>query len=65
MVNLSKKKIQEIFDAHSLGAVKTKRIIQEGGVSNPAYIINDEIVLRIKKIQKSSSLRRRNFFLIC
>jgi len=60
MVNLSKKKIQEIFDAHSLGTVRTKKILQEG-VSNPAYIINDEIVLRIKKDSREFKFEKEKF----
>jgi len=60
MVSLSKKKIQEIFEAHSLGIVKTKRILQEG-VSNPAYIINDKVVLRIKKDSRDFKFEKEKF----
>lgn len=48
MVKLSKKYIQKIFDANSLGIVKTKRLLKEG-VSNPAYIVNGNTILRIKR----------------
>ena len=48
MVRISKKTIQKIFYSHSLGEVKTKRIISQG-TNNLIYIINDEIILRIKK----------------
>ena len=60
MVSLSKKKIQEMFDAHSLGTVRTKRILQEG-VSNPAYIINNGIVLRIKKDSRDFKFEKEKF----
>jgi len=60
MVSLSKKKIQEIFDAHSLGNVKTKRILVEG-VSNPAYIINDKVVLRVKKDSRDFKFEKEKF----
>jgi len=60
MVSLSKKIIQEIFDAHSLGNVKTKRILVEG-VSNPAYIINDEVVLRVKKDSREFKFEKEKF----
>lgn len=60
MASLSKKEIQEIFDAHSLGRVKTKKILQEG-VSNPAYLINDKIVLRIKKDSRDFKFEKEKF----
>ncbi len=60
MVSLSKKKIQEIFDAHSLGIAKTKRILQDG-VSNQAYTVNDKIVLRIKKDSRKFKFEKERF----
>lgn len=60
MVSLSKKKIQEIFDAHSLGAVKTNKLIKEG-VSNPVYMINNEVVLRIRKDSNKFKFEKEKF----
>lgn len=60
MVSLSKKKIQEIFNAHSLGTVKTNKLLEEG-VSNPAYIINNEVVLRIRKDSNKFKFEKEKF----
>jgi aminoglycoside phosphotransferase (APT) family kinase protein len=60
MVNLSKKKAQEIFSAHSLGAVKTMRVLEEG-LSNPAYVINDSVVLRVRKDANKGKFEKERF----
>jgi aminoglycoside phosphotransferase (APT) family kinase protein len=60
MINLSKKSIQKIFNAHSLGIVKTKSLVYEG-VSNPTYIINDKIVLRIRKDSNKFKFEKEKF----
>jgi aminoglycoside phosphotransferase (APT) family kinase protein len=60
MVELSKKKIQEIFDAHSLGLVKISKLLEEG-LSNPVYLINDEVILRIRKDSNKFKFEKEKF----
>lgn len=59
-MKLSKKKTQEIFDAHLLGKVKTKKLIAEG-VTNPTYMINDKIILRIRTNLNKFKFRKEKF----
>jgi aminoglycoside phosphotransferase (APT) family kinase protein len=59
-MRISKKQVQKIFDMNSLGKVKTKKIIAEG-VSNPAYLINDKFILRIKKDSKEHKFQKEKF----
>ena len=60
MFKLSKKKIQRIFDIHSLGTVKSVKILEEG-LSNPTYMINNKIVLRIKKDSNEFKFEKERF----